>query len=148
MQQSTHPSAPASPARSPVLPRVCLLMLCSAYLQGALVKAFDFPSALAEMAHFGLTPAMPFALLTIVGELAASVLVISGYKRWMGALFLAVFTLMASLLANRFWELTGSARMPMENSFFEHLGLAGAFLLVAWIDFRASPRGGQAGYSI
>ena len=145
MYRPIHPTVPASLAGSTVLPRICLLMLCSAYLQGALVKAFDFPSALAEMAHFGLTPAMPFALLTIVGELAASVLVISGYKRWMGALFLAVFTLMASLLANRFWELTGSARMPMENSFFEHLGLAGAFLLVAWVDFRASPRGGRAG---
>jgi uncharacterized membrane protein YphA (DoxX/SURF4 family) len=120
-----------------VVSRLCLILLCSAYLQGGLVKAFDFPSALAEMAHFGLAPALPFALLTIAGEIGGSILVITGYQRWLGAAWLGVFTLAATFVANRFWELSGPARMMLENGFFEHLGLAGAFFLVAWIDVRA-----------
>jgi len=112
----------------------CLLLLCSAYLQGGLDKAFDFPAALAEMQHFGLAPAGPLAVLTIAGELGASVLVLTGIRRWAGALYLALFTLAANLVANRFWELEGIARTMSENGFFEHLGLAGAFMLVAWMD--------------
>jgi uncharacterized membrane protein YphA (DoxX/SURF4 family) len=114
----------------------CLLLLCSAYLQGGLEKAFDFPTALAEMRHFGMAPAGPLAVLTIAGELGASVLVLSGVLRWAGAAYLAVFTLAANLVANRFWELSGMARTMAENGFFEHLGLAGAFLLVAWLDWQ------------
>jgi uncharacterized membrane protein YphA (DoxX/SURF4 family) len=39
-------------------------------------------------------------------------------------------------MANRFWELAGHERIMSENGFFEHIGLAGAFLLVAWLDWR------------
>lgn len=115
-----------------------LLLLCSAYLQGGLQKAWDFPAAVAEMRHFGLAPAAPFALLTIAGELGAALLVLSGRMRWAGALYLASFTLAANFVANRFWELEGMARTMSENGFFEHLGLVGAFLIVACIDMRAA----------
>ncbi|WP_416173432.1 DoxX family protein [Aerococcus mictus] len=49
-----------------------MLGLCAAYLQGGLNKAFDFSSAIAEMNHFGLSPAALFAVATIVMELVAS----------------------------------------------------------------------------
>jgi len=126
--------------RTDIVQRCCLLLLCSAYLQGGLDKAFDFPGAVAEMTHFGLRPAAPLALLTIVGELGASLLVIAGVKRWLGAAYLALFTLAADFVANRFWELAGMARTMSENGFFEHLGLVGAFVLVAWLDLAGGAR--------
>jgi uncharacterized membrane protein YphA (DoxX/SURF4 family) len=125
---------PAIGGRSGAVYWCCLLLLCSAYLQGSLEKAFDFPAALAEMQHFGLAPAAPLAVLTIAGELVASFLILTGILRWLGATYLALFTLAATLVANRFWELDGIARTMSENGFFEHLGLAGAFVLVAWLD--------------
>ena len=108
-----------------------LLLLCSAYLQGGLEKAWNFQAAVAEMRHFGLAPAAPLALLAVAGELGASLLVLSGRLRWAGALYLALFTFAANFVANRFWELEGMARSMSENAFFEHLGLVGAFLIVA-----------------
>lgn len=36
---------------------IALLLLCAAYLQGGLNKAMDFDAAIAEMNHFGLSPA-------------------------------------------------------------------------------------------
>lgn len=113
---------------------IALLGLCAAYLQGGLNKAFDFPSAIAEMNHFGLSPAAPFAMATIVMELVASALILTGFYRWVGALALAVFTLLATFVALRFWEMQPPARFMAANSFFEHLGLIGGFLLVAWHD--------------
>ena len=119
---------------SPAVHWIALLGLCAAYLQGALTKAFDFPAAIAEMQHFGLAPAGPFAVLVIVFELCASALILSGFYRWLGALALAGFTLAATFLALRFWEMAPPGRTMAANAFFEHLGLAGGFLLLAWSD--------------
>lgn len=121
---------------APKLYRLALLGLCSPYLQGGLTKALDFDAALAEMRHFGLSPAGPLAIATIVFELGASLLVLTGIWRWLAALALAGFTLMATFLANRFWAADALERVATANAFFEHLGLIGGFLLVAWQDAR------------
>jgi uncharacterized membrane protein YphA (DoxX/SURF4 family) len=115
-----------------------LLLLVSAYLQGGFDKAFDFAGAVGEMHHFGIVPAGPAAVATILLELGAPVLILSGRLRWLGAVALALFTLAASFLANRFWSAAPSDRFALENAFFEHLGLAGAFLYVACTDWRAA----------
>ncbi|RYE34703.1 MAG: DoxX family protein [Hyphomicrobiales bacterium] len=119
---------------TPAVRWLALLGLCAAYLQGGFNKATDFPGAIAEMQHFGLSPERPFALAVIALELVASVMILTGIGRWLGALALAAFTLMATVLALRFWEMAPPARFMAANSFFEHLGLVGGFLLVAWHD--------------
>lgn len=114
---------------------IAYLGLCAAYLQGGLNKLTDFPGAIGEMTHFGLSPAPLFVVIVIALELAASLMVLTGFLRWLGALALGGFTLMATFLALRFWELpVGTERFMAANSFFEHLGLVGGFLLVAWLD--------------
>jgi len=119
-----------------------LLLLCAAYLQGGLNKAMDFDAAIAEMNHFGLSPAGPMAVAVIVLELGASALILTGRLRWLGALALAGFTLMATFVALRFWQMPiGQARFMAANAFFEHLGLVGGFLLVAWLDLKERAHG-------
>lgn len=120
---------------APATRTVALLALCAAYIQGPLTKIVDFQGAIAEMNHFGLQPAVFFAIAVIAFELAASAMVVLGFLRWVGALSLAGFTLLATLVALRFWELApGIERSMAANAFFEHLGLAGAFVLVAISD--------------
>jgi uncharacterized membrane protein YphA (DoxX/SURF4 family) len=120
----------------PLLHFVALLGLCAAYLQGGIQKLADFGGAVAEAQHFGLSPAGPIAVSTIITELAGSALILGGFYRWLGALWLAGFTLVATFIANRFWELPMPDRFMAENAFFEHLGLVGGFLLVAWYDLK------------
>ena len=115
-----------------------LLGLCAAYIQGGQYKAAHFGEAIAEMEHFGLWPPAVMAVLVIVVELGGSVLILSGRYRWFGAISLAGFTLLATLLAYRFWEMAPAERMAATNGFFEHLGLMGGFLLVAWHDLKPS----------
>lgn len=116
---------------------IAYLGLCAAYLQGGLVKLTDFPEAIAEMTHFGLAPAPLFAVLVIALELVASMMILTGRLRWLGALGLAAFTLLATGLALRYWELpAGQDRFMAANAFFEHLGLIGGLLLVAWLDLQ------------
>lgn len=128
-------------AGSKAVELTALLALCSAYIQGHLTKLFDFNGALAEKDHFGLRPTLLFAIAVMIFELAMSAAILSGFFRWAAALALGVFTLLATLLALRFWELTpGRERTMAMNGFSEHLGLAGAFLLVAWHDLRSKIR--------
>jgi uncharacterized membrane protein YphA (DoxX/SURF4 family) len=119
---------------------LALLCLCAAYLQGAWDKARDFPAAAAEMRRFGLAPAAPLAALTIAFEVGASAMVLTGYYRWLGAVMLAAFTALANCLADRFWSEYGAQKRVVANAFFEHWGLVGGFLLVAWYDL-----GGHSG---
>jgi uncharacterized membrane protein YphA (DoxX/SURF4 family) len=127
---------------SPALRWATLLLLCAAYLQGGLNKALDFGSAIAEMNHFGVSPAAPMAAAVIVLELGASALVLTGFHRWLGALALGAFTLLATFVALRFWQMPmGQERFMAANSFFEHLGLVGGFVLVAWHDLKERAHG-------
>lgn len=126
-------------ARWPLL--LGLLALCAAYIQGGLNKLLDFPGAVGEAEHFGLPLPAFVAASTIALELGASFFILVGRLRWLGALALGAFTLAATFIANRFWELpAGHERFMTANGFFEHLGLVGAFLLVAWWDLRGSTR--------
>ncbi|MCR0982357.1 DoxX family protein [Roseomonas populi] len=128
-----------SPTARRALTLIGLLGLCAAYLQGGLNKLVDYPGAVAEAAHFGLPLPPVVAALTIALELGASAMILSGWFRRLGALGLMAFTLAATLIANRYWELPGGMeRFMMANSFYEHLGLAGAFLLVALHDRRVA----------
>lgn len=120
----------------PVVHFVALLGLCAAYLQGGVTKLLDFDGAVAEAQHFGLKPAVLIAAATIITEFCGPALILSGRFRWLGALWLAAFTFIATFVANRFWELPMPGRFMTENSFFEHLGLVGGFLLVAWYDLK------------
>jgi uncharacterized membrane protein YphA (DoxX/SURF4 family) len=63
-------------------------------------------------------------------------MILAGIYRCIGALALAAFTLMATLVANRFWQMAPPERFMAANGFFEHLGLVGGFPLVAWHDTR------------
>ncbi|WP_296594887.1 DoxX family protein [Phenylobacterium sp.] len=113
------------------------LALVSAYVLGGVVKAADFPAAVAEQAHFGLDPPALFAALTIVVELVGSALVMTRHWAWLGAGMLGVFTGLAALTANAFWAMpAGHDRFMATNAFFEHLGLIGGFVLVAMLAHR------------
>lgn len=128
-------------ATAPWVQSLALLCLCAAYLQGGWYKALNFCGAVAEVKALGLTPAAPIAAAVLVLQLAASALILTGWYRWLGALALAGFTVLAALLADRFWAAPQAERQRAANAFFEHWGLVGGMLLVAWHDLGGSHAG-------
>jgi uncharacterized membrane protein YphA (DoxX/SURF4 family) len=115
----------------PVLAWLGMLGLCAAYLQGGLDKLFGPAAAIAETAALHVPmPALATAA-TVVTELAGSLMVLAGWHRRLGALWLAAFTAVANMLANAWWSVpAGPLRTAMENGFFEHIGLIGGFVLI------------------
>lgn len=110
------------------------LALVSAYLLGGFVKLGDWPVAIAEQAHFGMSPPAAWAKLTVAIELIGPVLILSGRVVWLGTGMLGVFTLLAAFTANAFWTMpAGQDRFMATNAFFEHMGLVGGFVLAALV---------------
>ena len=117
------------------------LLLVGAYLLGGVVKASDWPAAVAEQAHFGMNPPQLWAALTIAVEIVGPLLILSGRLIWLGAGMLGVFTLLAAFTANAFWTMpAGQDRFMATNAFFEHLGLIGGFVLAALVAERERRR--------
>lgn len=110
------------------------LALVGAYLLGGIVKASDWPAAIAEQAHFGMHPPALWAVVTIAVEIVSPLLILSGRFVWLGAGMLGVFTLFAAITANAFWAMpAGQERFMATNAFFEHIGLIGGFVLAALV---------------
>ncbi|MFM0277886.1 DoxX family protein [Paraburkholderia sediminicola] len=112
------------------LVRICLV---SAYFIGGVTKLLHFDAAVAEQMHVGLQPGWLWAALAILVEIAGSLCVIFNRFTWLGAGGLAALTMVAMLVANNFWRLEGVARFMALNSFFEHLGLIAAFVMVTYL---------------
>ncbi len=112
------------------LVRICLV---SAYVIGGVTKLMHFDAAVAEQAHFGLHPAWLWAMLAIFVEIVGSLCVVFNRFTWLGAGGLVALTLVAMLVANNFWALSGEAHFMALNSFFEHLGLIAAFVAVTYL---------------
>ncbi len=112
------------------LVRICLV---SAYFIGGVTKLLHFDAAAAEQMHVGLQPGWLWAALAILVEIAGSLCVIFNRFTWLGAGGLAALTMVAMLVANNFWRLEGVARFMALNSFFEHLGLIAAFVMVTYL---------------
>jgi uncharacterized membrane protein YphA (DoxX/SURF4 family) len=109
------------------------LALVSAYVVGGVNKLMDFHGAILEQEHFGLRPGPLWAAIAIAVEIGGSLCVVFNRFVWLGAGGLCTLTAVAMLVANDFWNRTGAGHFMALNSFFEHLGLISAFVLVVWI---------------
>lgn len=109
---------------------VLRIALVSAFLVGGISKLMDFPAAMAEQANFGLQPAALWAAAAIIVEIGGSLCVIFNRFVWLGAGGLGCLTAVAMFVANDFWNQSGAQFFGTFNSFFEHLGLIAALVLV------------------
>jgi transmembrane protein len=107
------------------------LALASPFVISGVAKLLDFQGATGEMVHFGLRPASLFAAAVIVTQLGGALLFLTRRFCWLGAGMLAVFTVLATLLAHRFWEIDGPDRAHQMTTFFEHMAIVGGFAAAA-----------------
>jgi transmembrane protein len=135
--------APAPVARFLTHPTTLLfarLCVISPFLWAGLVKMFNWQGGVDEMASVGLHPAWAFNLAALLTELAGSALIILNRAVWIGAGALGVFTVLATFLAHRFWDLSGASRAMQLNSFLEHATISATFIFVFVVSLRRDRR--------
>jgi uncharacterized membrane protein YphA (DoxX/SURF4 family) len=128
-------SAPAPIARllkAPAFSILARVLLTLPYWWSGLSKLADLPGALDEASHFGLKPVWLIVAATVLVQLGGSVLLIVGRAGWLAAGALGVFTALATLIAHPFWTVADPIeRFHALNTFLEHIGLIGGFMLAA-----------------
>lgn len=112
-------------------------LLTLPYWTSGIAKLFDLDGAFAEAAHFGLSPVWLAVAATILVQIGGSLLVILGRLSWLGAGALGIFTAVATLIAHPFWQAADPMlRFHERNTFLEHVGLIGGFMLAAILSRR------------
>jgi uncharacterized membrane protein YphA (DoxX/SURF4 family) len=115
------------------------ILLTLPYWSSGVAKLLNPVAALAEAGHFGLRPAILTVALTVIVQLGGSLLLIFGRWSWLAAGALGVFTALATLIGHPFWTTADPvARFHEQNSFLEHIGLIGGFMLAAALAARTS----------
>jgi uncharacterized membrane protein YphA (DoxX/SURF4 family) len=115
----------------PGLDYLARLALASPFLISGVVKLLDFDGAVNEVTGLGLRPAAPIAAAIVCTQLGGSVLFLTRRYCWLGAGILAVFTVLATLLAHPFWMSDGPDRGRQTATFFEHVAIVGGFAIAA-----------------
>jgi transmembrane protein len=115
----------------PALEILARLALASPYFLSGIVKLFDLEGAMAEASGLGLYPPSLYAAAIVLTQLSGSFLFLTRRFCWLGAGILAVFTVLATLLAHSFWAFDGVERARQMITFFEHVAIVGGFAMAA-----------------
>ncbi|WP_230534412.1 DoxX family protein [Microvirga roseola] len=111
---------------------IARVLLTLPFWGSALVKLIDFQGGVAEMAHFGLEPAVAFNIATIVVQTVGSLLVILNWWTWLGAGALCIFTALTIPIAHHFWSMSEEpSRTIAFHTAAEHVGMIGALIIVS-----------------
>jgi uncharacterized membrane protein YphA (DoxX/SURF4 family) len=106
------------------------LGLGAVFLYAGFDKLMHWTEALAELAGLNLPAPAAMAAATIVVQIVAGLMVVSGIGAGAGAILLAGFTALATLVGHRFWLLRGQPARQAFTTALEHLAIvAGLFQL-------------------
>ena len=94
---------------------------------GKLMNLDGFATGLSER---GLPVPMVLAIIGAAIEFLGGLAVVVGFKARYGALLLVAFTIAATLIAHRYWDVEEAGRRMQEIQFFKNLAIAGGFLFL------------------
>jgi putative oxidoreductase len=83
------------------------------------------------MEHVGAPAPWLSALIAVVMELVAGLLIVFGILVRPLALVLAVYTLVTALIGDHFWTFSGAERMQMMIHFYKNISILGGLLALA-----------------
>jgi putative oxidoreductase len=114
-----------------------IILLASRVMLAAVFVVFGIRKLMAvagTAGYFGkLGLPMPEVLIWVVIliELGGGLLLIIGWKTRLVAWIMAAFTIGATFVAHRYWEVDGAQYVPQLTNFMKNLAIAGGLLMVA-----------------
>ena len=111
-----------------------LLLRCGlavVFLYAGADKLRHWRESLDEVTSLGLPAPRLFTALTIVTQIIGGAMVITGIFAALGAVALAGFTILATVLGHRFWLLRGQPARREFTTALEHVSIVSGLLLLA-----------------
>jgi putative oxidoreductase len=115
-----------------VVPLVGRVLIAALFLVAGFGKIMGFAGTAGYMAKLGFPAPEVMTAISILIEAGGGILLIIGWKtRWV-AWGLAIFVVIATLAAHRFWEIPDAAQMMSQRiHFLKNLAIIGGLLFVA-----------------
>ena len=108
------------------------IALSALFIPGGLRKLTDLAAFTASLQKQGVPFAEVLAPLGAGVEFLGGIALLIGFQTRLAAVLLIVFTVIATLIAHRFWEFEGAARQMQQGQFFKNLAIVGGFLAL-WV---------------
>jgi len=107
------------------------ILLAVMFLISGWGKIGGFAGTAGYIGSVGLPMPQVLAVLTIVLELVAGVLLVIGWKTRWAAWALAIFTLLAGVLFHNYWAMPADKQMMEQIMFLKNLSITGGLLMLA-----------------
>src|SRR5262249_21118555 len=100
------------------------------FLQRGFGKLLALDPVAASPARNGVPAPEAMAVIGAVTEFCGGLAIVVGFMTRPAALVMVAFTIVATLISHRFWELQGLARRQQSVQFAKNLAIIGGFLLL------------------
>ena len=118
-------------APNPYLPLVARILMGVLFIIFGVRKVLGFAGTVGYFTHLGFPAAEVMTVLSIVIEVGGGILLVVGWKtRWAGWL-LALFTVIAMLMAHRYWQADATQYANQMTHFFKNVAIVGGLLMMA-----------------
>src|SRR3954451_7082461 len=106
---------------------IARVAMSALFIPGGLRKLMDLAAFTATLRKQGVPLADVLAPVGACVEFFGGIAVLLGFQLRIATLLMIVFTIIASFIAHRFWELEGPARQMQQTQFFKNLAIIGGF---------------------
>jgi putative oxidoreductase len=106
------------------------ILLSLIFLQSGLNKISGFTGTAGYMASKGLPMAEVLLVVTIIIEIGAALLIVTGYKARLGAAALFLWMIPVTFIFHNYWAMPADQQMIQQIMFMKNLSLMGGMLYV------------------
>lgn len=111
-----------------LIARIAIVLL---FIIFGLPKMTGFDGTVQYMAKLGTPMPMLAAIIAVVMEIPAAILIVLGFFTRPIALLFVFYTLGTAVIGHPYWDMSGDSVMPNMINFYKNISIAGAFLLLA-----------------
>ena len=94
-------------------------------------KLTGFSGTVQYMTSLGAPMPMQAAIVAVVMEVPAAILIVLGFFTRPLAVIFVFYTLGTAVIGHHYWDMTGDAVLPNMINFYKNVSIAGGFILLA-----------------
>ena len=131
---SVAPAAPAAgvtPGYHPTMLLIGRIFLAAVFLGAGINKLKAVAGTVGYFTKLGLPMQEIAVYVAMIVEIGGALMLIAGWKARHAAWALAIFTLVATFFAHRFWEFDAAQYGNQFNHFFKNFAIIGGMLFIA-----------------
>src|SRR5205823_11114018 len=119
------------PNNQPVILLIGRILIAALFLNAGLRKAFTYAATVGYFTKLGFPMPEAMAIIAPIIEVGGALLLIAGWKSRYAAWVLALFVLIASFAAHRFWTFDAAQYANQMNHFMKNFAIIGGLFFVA-----------------